>query len=72
VRDRRVLSERQALVRRIVGEVLSRRALTLDAVDCARVFGISTAICHRILKELENAGVVLEARPGIWMRSTFA
>ncbi len=59
-------------MRRIVGEVLNRNAFTLDADDCARVFGISTDVCHRILKELENAGVVQEARPGIWMRTTFA
>ena len=72
VRDRRVNSQRRALVRRVVDEVLNRRAFTLDAMDCAQLFGISTGVCHRILKELERAGVVQEARPGLWIRTTFA
>jgi hypothetical protein len=55
-------------VRRVLDEVFSQRSFTLQAVDCARLFGIGAPICERILLELEAAGIVLQARPGIWMR----
>jgi hypothetical protein len=49
-------------------EVFSQRSFALDAVDCARLFGASAAACARILHELEEAGIVQQARPGIWTR----
>jgi hypothetical protein len=69
VRDRRSYFTRQALVRRVVDEVLSHRRFAFDAVDCARTFGISTAICQRILHELERVGIIRQPRPGLWVRA---
>lgn len=68
MRDRRFYPQRLALARRIVEEVFSHRSFTLQAMDCARLFGVAAPICERILYELERAGVVQQARPGIWMR----
>jgi ribosomal protein S25 len=56
-------------VRRVLDEVFSQRSFTLRAADCARLFGVAAPVCERILRELEEAGIVLQARPGIWMRA---
>ena len=69
MRDRRFYPTRRALVRRVLDEVFSQRSFTLRAVDCARLFGVAAPICERILRELEEAGIVQQARPGIWMRA---
>ena len=66
VRDRRANPQRVALVRRIIDEVFSHRAFTVEAVDCAQIFGVPAAVCDRILHELGRAGIIQEARPGIW------
>jgi hypothetical protein len=52
----------------VLDEVFSHRSFTLQAVDCARLFGVAAPVCERILRELEEAGIVLQPRPGIWMR----
>lgn len=68
VRDRRANGSRQALARRVLEEIFTRRWFTLAAIDCSRVFGVSPEICARILAELERAGVIRQTRPGTWMR----
>jgi ribosomal protein S25 len=68
VRDRRFYPKRIALVHRVLDEVFSQRSFTVRASDCARLFGVAAPVCDRILAELEAAGVVQQARPGIWMR----
>jgi hypothetical protein len=55
-------------MRRVLDEVFSHRSFTLQTIDCARLFGVAAPVCERILHELEAAGIVLQARPGIWMR----
>jgi hypothetical protein len=53
---------------RVLEEVFSQRSFTLRAADCARLFGVAAPVCERILGELEGAGIVQQAGPGIWMR----
>jgi hypothetical protein len=66
MRDRRCTSQRRALVRRIIDEVFSQRFFALGVVECARLVGISGDACERILYQLERAGIVRQARPGVW------
>jgi DNA-binding Lrp family transcriptional regulator len=55
-------------VRRAIDEVFSQRWFALDAVECARLLGINAEACERILRQLEEAGLIRETRPGMWMR----
>ncbi len=68
MRDRRSNAQRRALVRRVLDEVFSHRSFTLQTIDCARLFGVAAPVCDRILRELEDAGILLQARPGVWTR----
>jgi hypothetical protein len=49
--------------------VFSHRWFTVHAIDCARLFGIPPPVCERILRELEEVGIVKQPRPGIWTRA---
>jgi hypothetical protein len=51
----------------VLDQVFSHQTFALRTVDCARLFGVAAPVCERILRELEDAGVVQQARPGIWV-----
>ena len=56
--ERRNLIARQALLRRIRGEFLEMRGLSLTVQQAARLFGVSHERCGRILAELASEGLL--------------
>ena len=54
--ERRDLSARRALVRRIRSEFDEMPGTALTLAQAARLFGISTAVCERLLVSLVNDG----------------
>jgi hypothetical protein len=56
--ERRNLSSRRALLRRVYGEFLEMPELTLSLAQAARLFSLPSSICVRVLSELIEGDVL--------------
>jgi DNA-binding IclR family transcriptional regulator len=64
VRDRRDPIARQALLSRIQGEFREMPGLSLTVDQAARLFGLPSEACTRVLGVLEHSGVLRQAGDG--------
>jgi hypothetical protein len=57
-RERRDVSAREALVRRVCGEFAEMPCLRLTHAQAQRLFGLRPDICHRVLGSLVRCGTL--------------
>jgi DNA-binding GntR family transcriptional regulator len=66
--ERRNLSERAAVVRRIINDVINNPSVTLSVETLQAWLGVPVDAARRILARLASSGVVREIQTGVFVR----
>ena len=69
--ERRNISQRAAVVQRIIDGVVKNPSVTLTASTLEAWLGVPIEAARRILKRLADSGLVREIQPGVWARGTW-
>ena len=65
--DRRIQGKRASIVRRIVDEVIHKRAAVVTVEALRDLLDIPPEAAARIIDALVRAGLLAEIRAGVWM-----
>lgn len=70
--DRRLHSRRALIARRIVNEIVHKRAAVVTIEGLRDYLGIPADAAARIIRNLVRAGLFAEIRSGVWINVAFA
>jgi hypothetical protein len=68
--ERRNISDRAAIVQRVVDGVVQNPSVTLTVNTLQQWLGVSADAAQRILQRLISSGLVREVQKGVWARGT--
>ena len=69
--ERRNISERAAVVQRVINGVVQNPSVTLTADTLQSWLDIPMDAAQRILQRLASSGLVREVQKGVWARGTW-
>jgi hypothetical protein len=69
--ERRNISERAAVVRRVINGVVQNPSVTLTVETLQTWLGIPVDAAQRIMQRLASSGLVREVQKGVWARGTW-
>ena len=70
--DRRRHAQRASIARRVVNEIVHKRAAVVTIEGLRDYLDIPADAAVRILRNLVRAGLFAEVRSGVWMNVTYA
>jgi Fic family protein len=69
--ERRNISERAAVVQRVINGVVQNPSVTLTVETLQKWLGIPADAAQRIIQRLASSGLVREVQKGVWARGTW-
>ena len=67
-KERRNMSSRAAIVRRVINDVVQNPSVTLSVNTLQQWLGVPMEAAQRILDRLVSSGLVKEVQKGVWAR----
>lgn len=69
--ERRNISARAAVVRRVIDGVVQNPSITLTATTLQQWLNVPMDAAERILQRLASSGLVREVQKGVWARAAW-